>query len=161
MSRREIERGIQEMRLEYQECNSASRFFVGIRFSFFVSFMTFFVILIGGYQYVWRNQEVFKDLQFYLLIFISFFGLLTTFAALLIEMRNIVLYQYCDKRAAVLEQEMKIWNGVRCMLISPTTKLRLGLSVKHTVAIKILYNATAVIWFILLVHGAYRQISGH
>lgn len=40
------------LQLEYRECVEHGRFMVGVRFNYFITFTTFFFVLIGAYNYV-------------------------------------------------------------------------------------------------------------
>ena len=108
------------LNIEYQECVSASRFVVGTRFNYFASFTTLFFILIGGFYYIWSEEEkVEKELKPWLLFVISGFGLYVISTVLILEKRVVQLYRAADKRAAELERLMGIQNGVRQIFIAP------------------------------------------
>ncbi|OGZ42579.1 MAG: hypothetical protein A3C80_03735 [Candidatus Ryanbacteria bacterium RIFCSPHIGHO2_02_FULL_45_43] len=148
----------EDIRLEYQECATLSRFFVGIRFSFFASFITFFVILIGGYHYVWSaRRAVFGELQPYLLFVVAFSGLIVAVVGWLVEKRNVFLYRTCDERLQELEEELRIPMGIYRRLRFPTAFSRfLGIPARHVVAIYTMYTAISIVWIILVVYSGYR-----
>jgi len=45
------------LKLEYEKAISHGEFIVGIRFNYFISFTTFFFILVGAFYYVWATEE--------------------------------------------------------------------------------------------------------
>lgn len=137
----------ERLKLEYQECVSASRSFVTIRFSFFISFMTFFGVLIGVSQYLVLNREEFGFIWPFLLCIISIFGLAVVLCARLIEERNIFLYHTCDVRAALLENRMGISAGIHGILRDRKSIGRVfGIEMTHTSGILILYYLVGTVW---------------
>ena len=160
------ERGMSDqelLKLEYQECAAHSRFTVGHRFTYFVSFSTFFFLLIGAFNYVWITQQrVFGELKNYLLVMISGFGFLTVIIAILIERRNVQIFRTCDNRAAVIERRMGIGGvggGIWQILTDPERRQRfLNIPVSHTVAISLFYTAVAIIWWLLIIFSIYQTL---
>lgn len=147
------------VKLEYQECTAAGRSIVNIRFTYFASFATFFVLLIVGYQYVWIKQDVFQWRWSVLLLVLSLFGSLITSSAKIIEKRNIFLHRIADKRAEELEKEMGIQDGVRQRLLVPQARTSVfgrEVNIAHGVAIDIVYYAVDCVWSFLLVYSSFQ-----
>ena len=144
------------LRLEYQECVSHSRFIVDIRFRYFVSFTTFFFVLMGAYGYIWVSEKkVFGELKSFLLCALAFFGLMTVVVATMIERRNIHIFRTCNNRAAMLERLMgieEIGGGIWQLLADPARRRKfLGITVAHTTAISVFYGAVFLVWLMILV----------
>ena len=85
----------EELHLEYKECASLSRFVMGLRFSFFATFVTFFVVLMVGYNHVWAAPKEYGALRTWLLIGISIFGCVVATFAWVIEIRNLFISSTC------------------------------------------------------------------
>lgn len=145
------------LRLEYHECVSHSRFIVGIRFTYFVSFTSFFFILVGAYHYIWASApEVFGQLKPWLRLVVGLFGFFVLGVAWFIEWRGAQISRTFDRRAAELEKLMGIENGIRQNLADPKQRNRfLGIPVAHTVAISLFYSGIAIVWFLLVVYSGY------
>lgn len=148
------------LKLEYQECVSASRFVVGTRFNYFTSFTTFFVVLVGGFYYVWTTKkETLGELKPWFLLAIAVFGLYTVSTVLILEQRAIQLYRAADNRAAELEQLMGIKDGIRQIFVSSGRKSKfLGIPLTHTVGIGLFYWVIFVIWLIAVFFGIYQSL---
>jgi len=151
------------LKLEYQECASHSRFTVGHCFTYFVSFSTFFFLLIGAYNYVWSTeQRVFGDLKNFLLLTIAGFGFLAVIIAQIIEQRNVQIFRACDSRAATVERLMGIGGiggGIWQILTDPERRERLlNIPISHTVAISLLYLLVVIIWFSLIILSVYQML---
>lgn len=146
------------LNIEYQECVSASRFFVGTRFNYFASFTTLFLVLIGGFYYIWAEEEkVNKELNPWLLFAISLFGLYVISTILILEQRVIQLYRATDNRAAELELLMGIKNGIRQTLVAPgRVQHFLGIPLTHTFGIEMFYKVIFVIWLIVVLFSTYQ-----
>jgi len=141
-----------KLELQYQECCRYGRFYAGVRFSFAASFVTLFIILIGGYHYVRFAGPALGPLQPHLLFATAIFGTMTSFAAVMIERRNIYLYRTSDQLAVKLETQMGIVGGLYQTLTRRQARTRfLGIPVTHTVAISIGYASVMIIWLILVV----------
>lgn len=150
------------LKLEYQECASHSRFTVGHRFTYFVSFSTFFFLLIGAYNYIWSTEQmVFGELKDTLLLVISGFGFITVAIASMIERRNVHIFRICDSRAATVEKLMGIsgvGGGIWQILVDPGRRERfLNIPISHTVAISFFYLVVAIIWFLLIIFSSYQM----
>lgn len=145
------------LRFEFQECVSHSRFVVGIRFTYFVSFTSFFFVMVGAYHYVWASEpRVFGELKPWLLLILSTFGSFVLVVAWFIEKRGAQISKVFDTRAATLEKAMGIENGVRQKLVDPEQKPRsLGIPISHTLAISIFYSVIALVWFLLIGYSGY------
>lgn len=156
-----------DRRAEYEAIGSHHIFFGGDRFGFLASFGAFFVILMGGYSYVWAASEVFKKLWEYLLFLIPLLGIVVTIAAMLIEERNIFLTRICVARGKILERAMSITDGKRVAtkgiyyLFSarPREPRLLGIPARHTIAIRILYYTAFGVWLLLFGYGIYKLAS--
>lgn len=139
---------------EYKEVGLLLRFFSGVRFSLLASFATFFVILMSAYNYVWTSKDVFIDLQKYLLLLISLFGLFITITAWLIEYRTIILYQICLRRGRELEQQH---GALYDLLIPSSSQVRVfWIPATHTAAIQALYCIIFGIWSLLVYYGLFN-----
>lgn len=158
------------LELEYKECVESGRFIGGVRFSFFGAFLTFFVVLIGGYTFVWTSEKtVFGALKPVLLVLISLFGLLIAFAGRLIETRNTRLNETHVNRAIALERQMTedaIRRGytprekerirIYELMDQPSVKTPVyGVKATHGVAIALTYRAIEVIWFLMFWFSIY------
>lgn len=148
------------LKLEYQECVSASRFVVGTRFNYFVSFTTFFFILVGGFHYIWTTEtKVFGELKPWIMLAIAVFGIYMVVTALILEQRAAQLYRTADNRAAELERLMGIQNGVRQIFVMPVQKKKfLGIPITHTASIRMFYRVVAFIWILLVLFSVYRSL---
>jgi len=141
------------LKLEFQECVSAGRFFVGLRFTYFFSFTTFFFILIGAFHYVWTSEA--KELEIIkpvIMLAIAVFGFYTVISAMIIERRNIQLFRIADRRAAFLEGEkgMGIKDGIRQTYLSiEWTQYFWRIPVAHSVGIMMIYGAATFVWILL------------
>lgn len=150
------------LKLEYQECNSHTRFIVGIRFSYFVSFTTLFFALVGAFYFVWISEaKELQQLKPVAMLAIAGFGFYTVFVARMIEQRNIQLYRTSDSRAADLEWLMEIKEGIHRILVMQGRKqYLLKIPVTHTRAIDMFYRAVAIVWVLLVLFsigfGIYR-----
>lgn len=144
--------------MEYQECVSASRFVVGTRFNYFVSFTTFFFILVGGFHYAWASQvNVFGGLKPWIMLAIALFGLYMVAIALILERRAAQLYRTADNRAADLERLMGIQGGIRQIFVMPWQRKKfLGIPVTHTASIRMFYGVVALIWISLILFSVYQ-----
>ena len=150
------------LKIEYQECVSHGRFIVGIRFSYFVSFTTFFFALVGAFHYVWATQdEVFGKLKPWLMLAIAMFGFYTVIVAMIIERRSIQLYRASDSRAADVELMMGIRGGIRQTFKMPwrTQYFFRIIPVTHSAGVAMLYRAVAFIWIVLALFSAYKILS--
>lgn len=145
------------LHFEFQECVSHSRFVVGIRFTYFVSFTSFFFVIIGTYHYVWASEPgVFGELKPWLLLTLSTFGSFVLVVAWFIEKRGAQISRAFDARAATLEKAMGIENGIRQKLVDPKQKPRsLGIPISHTLTISIFYSGIALVWFLLIGYSGY------
>lgn len=146
--------------LEYQECVSVSRFVVGNRFNYFVSFTTFFVVLVGGFYYVGiTEKEILQELKPWFLLAIAGFGLYTSIIVLILEQRGIQIYQTADNRAAELERLMGIKDGIRQILVmSQRKKKLLGVPLTYTFGIKSFYWLIFVIWTNAVIASIFQVI---
>ena len=140
------------LNIEYQECVTHSRFVVSTRFSYFMSFTTFFFVLIGGFHYVWTAEEsVFGKLKPWIMLVVSAFGFYMVGIVLILERRAAQLYRAADKRAADIEKLMGIQNGIRQIFImSNQRKKFFGIPLTHTAGIAMFYGAVALIWLALI-----------
>lgn len=155
-NRNSVERRTAEnLRLEYQECGSESRFLMGVRFTFFATFIAFSAVLMGAYQYVWAGADVFGSLQPYVLFTVSLFGIITAFVAVMIETRNIVLADMCNKRSAALETKLDIDAGIH-QQISDWAVREGHTPFTQTFAVYILYDCAFLVWVALLIYSTYR-----
>ena len=146
------------LKLEYEECVSHGRFVIGIRFTFFVSFLTVFFVLMGAYHYIWATEpKVFRHLKPFVLLAAALFGLYTVIVAKIIERRNIQTYRTCDDRASILERMMGIQNGIRQVFASLEWEQRfLGIPMTHAVGISMFYWAVTLIWTLLILFSSYQ-----
>ena len=147
-------------KLEYKECSTHSRFTVGNRFTYFVSFATFFFLLVGVYNYVWATEiKVFGQLKPVLLSLISWFGLITVGVAWMIERRCIHIYRTCDNRAAMIERLMDIGGlgGGIWQILTDSGRRRkfLGIPIGHATAISLFYLTVSTIWILLFLLSIY------
>lgn len=142
------------LELQYQECWNYSRFYIGVRFTLVASFVTLFIVLIGGYHYVWTAQKAFGRGWPYLLTAIALFGVTMSCAAWMIERRNIYLYREADRLETELETKMGIVGGLSQTLTRYAARERiLGVPITHTIAITIVYDTVLVIWTTLLIYS--------
>ena len=148
------------LNIEYQECVSASRFVVGTRFNYFVSFTTLFLVLIGGFYYIWAEEEKMEEeIRPWLLLAIALFGLYVIGTVLILEQRAIKLYRSADNRASKLEQLMGIQNGIRQIFVAPEQKSKfLGVPLTHTVGIGSFYWFIALFWASLVLISGYQSL---
>ena len=155
------EREFTKLNLEYQECVSASRFLVGTRFNYFASFTTFFIVLIGGFYYVWITEEAkLGYLKPWFLLAISMFGLYTVSTVLILEKRVIQLYRSADNRAADLERLMGIKDGIRQTFVTPKLQSKfLGIPMTHTAGIGLFYKVIFVIWLVVVIFSTYQILD--
>ncbi|MDO8660009.1 MAG: hypothetical protein Q7K54_05435 [Candidatus Parcubacteria bacterium] len=153
------DRELDLLKLEYEKAISHGEFIVGIRFNYFLSFTTFFFILVGAFHYVLITEEkVFGGLKPWLMFAIALFGFYTVVVAFIIELRSVQLYRASDQRAADLEMLMGIKNGIRQILLMPKRKIPLiGIPVGHAAGIAMFYGAVSLFW-ILLTFFSYYQI---
>ncbi|GEM_PF-3863758 len=155
--KKEVEQRQREaLRLEYQECCTLSRFLQGIRLTFFASFITLLAVLVGGYHYIWSAPEdKFGKLRPFLLVVVSFFGVLVSVCAGVVEMRNVVLGDKCDRRSAELEKKMQIEGGIYQRIVEwATHDVRIPLT--QTPTIDFLYFVVLHVWVLLFVYSGYR-----
>ena len=152
----ELEEKRQELRLEYQECSTLSRFIMGLRFTFFASFITLFVVLIGAYYHIWSAEDkVFGVLQSYLLFMISCFGIITAIAAGAIEIRNIEIGNMCDRHAAEIEERLGIKDGIYQKILQWTSGA-IKIPFTQPLIVHGLYVAICVIWFLLIIYSIHH-----
>lgn len=156
------DRELDLLKLEYQECVSSSRFHVGIRFSYFVSFTTVFLILVGTFNYIWAMEpDKLGRLKPWTMISIAGFGLFTAIVAIMIEIRNHQLYRTADIRAAFLEKKMGIIGiigGIRQIYANPVKPHRiLWVPITHTVGIRMFYGVVLLIWILLILISRYEN----
>ena len=146
------------LNIEYQECVSASRFIVGTRFNYFVSFTTLFLILVGGFYYIWSEEEkVEEELKPWLLLAIAVFGLYVISTVLILEKRVVQLYRSADNRAAELERLMGIQNGVRQIFVAPErVQYFFGIPLTHTFGIGMFYKVIFVTWLFAVLFSIYQ-----
>ncbi len=149
------------LKLEYEKAISHGEFIVGIRFNYFISFTTFFFILVGAFYYVWATEEnVPEKLKPVLMIAISVFGFYTVGVAFIIELRSVQLYRASDQRAADLEKLMGIKDGIRQILLMPKQKLRfLRITIGHAAGIAMFYVLVAFVWIFLLCFSVYKTLT--
>lgn len=146
----------QELHLEYQECGTLSRFIMGLRFTFFASFITLFIVLIGGYYHVWSaDDQIFGALQPYLLFMISFFGIMTAIVASAIEIRNIEIGNMCDRHAAEIEESLGIRDGIYQKILQWTFG-DIKIPLTQPLIVYGLYVAILFIWFLLSIYSIYH-----
>ena len=150
------------LKIEYQECVSSGRFIVGIRFSYFVSFTTFFFILVGAFHYVWTSEvEALKQLRPGVMLAIAGFGFYTVIVAMILEKRSIQLYRTSDNRAADVEQLMGIKSGIRQIFMMPFRTQYLFIKkipITHSMGIAMFYRAVASIWIVLILFSVYEIV---
>lgn len=150
------------LNIEYQECVSASRFVVGTRFNYFLSFTTFFFILVGAFHYVWASdQNVFGTLKPTVMLTIALFGLFMVAIALTLEQRAAQLYKDADKRATELERLMGIQGGIRQIFIFTLPAQRkkfFFIPVTHTASIRMFYRVVNFIWILLMLFSGYHVL---
>lgn len=146
------------LNIEYQECVTHSRFVVSTRFSYFVSFTTFFLILVGGFHYVWTAEiDVFGKLKPWIMLSISLFGFYMVGIVLILELRAAQLYRASDRRAANLERLMGIKDGIRQIFVMPEQRKKFFvIPLTHTAGIGMFYGAIALIWFVLILFSVYQ-----
>lgn len=145
-------------KLEYQECASHSRFTVGHRFTYFISFATIFFVLIGAYNYVWITEvKALGQLKSLFLLLISIFGLITVWVAWMIEWRCIQIYRTCDNRAAAVERLMGIGGGGIWQVLTDQGRRKkfLGIPIGHVAAISLFYGAVLSTWLLLVMVSGY------
>jgi len=151
------------LKLEYQECVAHSRFTVGHRFTYFISFATIFFILIGAYNYVWTAEaKTSGQLKPVLLLMIAIFGFFTVFTAWMIEKRCIQIYRTCDNRAASLERLMGIGDGGIWQVLTDQGRREkfFGIPIGHATAISLFYGIVSTIWLLLVVLSSYLILFG-
>lgn len=149
------------LKLEYQEAVSHSRFIVGIRFSYFISFITIFFALVGAFHYVWISEaKALEQLKPGIMLAIAMFGFYMVVVAIIIERRNIQLYRAADNRAADLERLMGIKGGIRQIYVMPwRTQYFFGITVTHSMGVAMFYRAVAFIWIALALFSVYKILS--
>ena len=139
----------EELHLEYKECASLSRFVMGLRFSFFATFVTFFVVLMVGYNHVWAAPKEYGALRTWLLIGISIFGCVVATFAWVIEIRNLFISSTCEQHAETLERKMKIDRGLYHRLRRRGAQW-LRFPATETYMVAAFYNLTFFIWVVLI-----------
>lgn len=142
----------EELHLEYKECASLSRFVMGLRFSFFATFVTFFVVLMVGYNHVWAAPKKYGPFQPWLLASISFFGCVVATFAWVIEIRNLFISSTCEQHAEALERRMKIDRGLYHRLRRRGAQW-LRFPATETYVVAGFYNITFCVWMVILVYS--------
>ena len=150
-----VERGREELHLEYQECASLSRFSIGLRFTFFTTFITIFVVLVGCYHYVWKSDLEFENLQPWLLTSISLFGVIISQLAWVVDTKNIFICWRCNERSIALEEEMTIENGLYRQIVERGLE-RTGTPATQTFVMAVFYSLSLLIWLSLLFYSIYQ-----
>lgn len=146
------------LNLEFDECVSSSRFHVGVRFNYFISFTTIFFGLVAAFHLVWTTEpDVFGKLKPWFLFAISLFGFFTAIVAIIIELRTYQIFRAADKQADLLEERMGIKHGIRKIYAEPLPPYRfLKIPLRHTVAIGFFYGLIAFVWTLLIIFSVYE-----
>lgn len=143
----------EELHLEYKECASLSRFVMGLRFSFFATFVTFFVVLMVGYNHVWAAPKDYGALRPWLLVGMSVFGCAVATFAWVIEIRNLFISATCDQHAEALERRLNIDRGLYHRLRRRGAQW-LRFPATETYMMAGFYNLAFFIWVALLICSA-------
>lgn len=142
----------EELHLEYKECASLSRFVMGLRFSFFATFVTFFVVSVVGYNHVWAAPKEYGLFQPWLLISIPFFECVVATFAWMIEIRNLFISATCEQHAEALEKKMGINRGLYHRLRRRGAQW-LRFPATETYMVAGFYNITCCIWMVILAYS--------
>lgn len=172
-----IDNNEENLRKEYEVCFDNWRFFVGLRFTV----LAFFLTLNSGLLYAFFGMMD-KSKQEWFVFFPPLIGIISVFAALVIENRNRQLYYPCILRAKEIEkklgyEENKAEKVERTCHWGKKEKLNISeLAKKNCIAvlldnccpvtflswqtqgIRIVYALLAVIWVILLLVSCFMYL---